>query len=58
MPNGENVWILNRDGNQPRQLTQFMTLDITEMAWSRDNTHLVVNAGQFSNDVVTIRNLK
>jgi len=58
MPNGENVWILNREGSQPRQLTQFMSLDVTQVAWAPDNAHLVVNAGQFSNDVVTIRNLK
>ena len=55
---GENVWILNADGSQPKQVTHFPGLQVLQMAWAPDNVHVVANAGQFSNDVVLVRNFK
>lgn len=56
--NGENIWLLNADGTQPKQVTQFTGLDVLQIDWAADNVHLIANAGQISNDVVLIRNFK
>jgi len=58
LSDGENVWLLNADGSQPRQVTHFIGLIVLQMAWAPDNVHVVANAGQFSNDVVLVRNFK
>jgi Tol biopolymer transport system component len=58
LPDGENVWILDRDGNKPVQATHFTRLDVVQVAWAPDNVHVVANAGQTSNDVVLVRNFR
>ncbi|HET6462756.1 MAG TPA: protein kinase, partial [Candidatus Krumholzibacteria bacterium] len=58
MPDGDNIWILNPDGSQPKQLTHFIGLQVLQMEWAPDNVHVVANAGQFSNDVVLVKNFK
>jgi Tol biopolymer transport system component len=56
MPDGDNVWLLNPDGAQPKQLTHFIGLQVLQMEFAPDNVHVVANAGQFSNDVVLVKN--
>jgi Tol biopolymer transport system component len=58
LANGENIWLLDRDGRQPRQATQFTTLDVLQMTWAPDNIHVIASAGQVGNDVVLIRNFQ
>ena len=55
---GEEVWVIDQDGGKPRQVSNFNGLDILQMRWAPDSKHIVVNAGQFSKDVVLIRNFK
>jgi Tol biopolymer transport system component len=58
LEDGENVWVLNRDGSQPRQVTHYTGFQVRQIEWAHDNTHVIANAGQISNDVVLIRNFK
>jgi Tol biopolymer transport system component len=57
MADGENVWFLNTDGSQPREITHLAGQDIIQLLWA-DNTRLIVDAGQHSNDVVLVRDTK
>ena len=58
LADGDNVWLLDANGAQPKQLTHFIGLQVLGMSWAPDNTHIVANAGQFSFDVVLVRNFK
>lgn len=58
LADGDNIWVLNPDGTQPRQVSHFIGLIVLQMAWATDNVHVVANAGQFSNDVVLVKNFK
>jgi serine/threonine protein kinase/Tol biopolymer transport system component len=58
LADGDNIWLLNADGTPVKQLTHFIGLQVLGMAWSHDDAHLVANAGQFSFDVVLLRNFK
>ncbi len=58
LPDGDNVWLMTADGSQPRQVTHFIGLQVLQLDWAPDNVHVVANAGQFSNDVVLVKNFK
>jgi eukaryotic-like serine/threonine-protein kinase len=58
LADGENVWFLNRDGSQARQVTHFTGLDVIQIIWTPDGAKVLVDAGQASNDVVLVRNSK
>ena len=37
-------------------MSHFIGLTVLQMAWAEDNVHVVANVGQFSNDVVLVKN--
>ncbi|HET6350040.1 MAG TPA: hypothetical protein VFH88_13255, partial [Candidatus Krumholzibacteria bacterium] len=55
---GENVWVMNADGSQPKQVTHFSGLDVAQMRWMPDSKRVVCTAGHTGNDVVLIRNFR
>jgi hypothetical protein len=58
LADGENVWLLNKDGSAPKQVTHFNGLEVIQIIWAADNVHLVADAGQVSDDVVLVKNFK
>jgi Tol biopolymer transport system component len=58
LPDGENVWVMNADGSQPKQITHFSNLDVSQMKWMPDSQHIVCLAGHTGSDVALIRNFR
>jgi len=51
----ENVWLLDRDGSHPRQITTFGSETIMNLGWSPDSHRLIIHAGQASRDAVLLK---
>jgi Tol biopolymer transport system component len=51
---GENVWVVDADGGNPRQVTRFDGEDIFQLRWTLDSERIVVRAGTQSRDVVVM----
>ena len=49
-----NLWIQPLDGGEARQLTNFTSQGISNNAWSRDGTKIVVARTTFKSDIVLI----
>ncbi len=49
-----NLWIQPLDGGEAKQLTSFTSQGISNYAWSRDGTQLVVARTSFKSDIVLI----
>jgi Tol biopolymer transport system component/DNA-binding winged helix-turn-helix (wHTH) protein len=49
-----NIWLLPRDGGEPRPLTQFKSNGVYAFAWSRDGQWLALWRGSRTNDVVLL----
>jgi Tol biopolymer transport system component len=58
MPDGENVWVMNADGSQPKQVTHFANLDVQQIKWTPDSQRVACLAGHTGSDVALIRNFR
>jgi len=58
MPDGENIWVINADGSQPKQVTHFNGLDVAQVRWMPDSQRVIALAGHTGNDVALIRNFR
>jgi DNA-binding winged helix-turn-helix (wHTH) protein/Tol biopolymer transport system component len=53
-----NLWERSLTGEPPRQLTHFGTGRILDFSWSNDRRRLLLARGEFTNNVVLIRNFR
>jgi Tol biopolymer transport system component len=51
-----NIWSLPLDGTNPKQLTQFNSLEIENFAWAPDGKRVIVARSEKLSDVVLIEN--
>jgi Tol biopolymer transport system component len=58
MEDGENVWVTNADGTQPKQITHFSGLDVLQIKWMPDSKRVACTAGHTGDDVALIRNFR
>lgn len=52
------IWICNRDGSNPRQLTRFEHADIENPAWSHDDRHLAFSAAPGSRTSIYVADVE
>ena len=55
---GENVWVVDANGGNARQVTSLDGEDISLLRWSPDSQRVVVRAGRQSRDIVMITNFQ
>jgi serine/threonine protein kinase/Tol biopolymer transport system component len=51
----ENVWVIGPDGNDPKQITQFISKRVFKMVWTADGRRLAIYAGHVGRDAVIMK---
>ena len=55
---GENVWVVDANGGNRKQLTSFGNEDVFQVKWTNDGKQVVARAGRQSRDMVKITNFR